>query len=194
MQDNNTSDDDDDDNEEWVSSSSSLSCFPSDACELTLDPNTAHRHLSLSEDNRKVTWDRGDLPCPDHPERFDYRCQVLCREALTGRCYWEVQWEGGISIGVTYRGITRKGGYDSRNAENKKSWILSCHDDKYVDPVDHEDDFSGLNEEDDEVDYGVDDDDDDDDDDDEPYYSARYNGVETVIDICRTKLLLGPMK
>jgi hypothetical protein len=32
-----------------------MSGSPSDACELTLDPNTAYRRLSLSEDNRKVT-------------------------------------------------------------------------------------------------------------------------------------------
>ncbi|CAL8290470.1 unnamed protein product [Lota lota] len=61
------------------------------ACELTLDPNTAHRRLSLSEDNRKVTWVGEDQSYPDHPERFDYWHQVLCREALTGRCYWEVE-------------------------------------------------------------------------------------------------------
>ncbi|CAL8290506.1 unnamed protein product [Lota lota] len=34
--------------------------FVRDACELTLDPNTAHRHLSLSEDNRKVMLVRED--------------------------------------------------------------------------------------------------------------------------------------
>ncbi|CAL8235881.1 unnamed protein product [Arctogadus glacialis] len=60
-----------------------------DACELTLDPNTAHRRLSLSEDNRKVTRVREDQSYPDHPERFDSWRQVLGREALTGRCYWE---------------------------------------------------------------------------------------------------------
>ncbi|CAL8241695.1 unnamed protein product, partial [Gadus morhua 'NCC'] len=31
------------------------------ACELTLDPNTANRELSLSEDNRKLTLVRGNL-------------------------------------------------------------------------------------------------------------------------------------
>ncbi|CAL8353013.1 unnamed protein product [Arctogadus glacialis] len=59
------------------------------ACELTLDPNTAHRGLSLSEDNRKVTWTGIYQSYPDHPERFYSWPQVLCREALTGRCYWE---------------------------------------------------------------------------------------------------------
>ncbi|CAL8290660.1 unnamed protein product [Lota lota] len=103
------------------------------ACELTLDPNTAHRELSLSEDNRKVTWVREDQSYPDHPERFDSWYQVLCREGLTGRCYWEVEWEGGVVIGVTYRGITRRGGGDdSLLGGNNKSWSLYCHDDGYT--------------------------------------------------------------
>ena len=67
-----------------------MSCSP-DACELTLDPNTANRGLSLSEDNRKVTLVREQQSYPDHPERFDCWPQVLCRESLTGRCYWEVE-------------------------------------------------------------------------------------------------------
>ncbi|CAL8334246.1 unnamed protein product [Lota lota] len=103
------------------------------ACELTLDPNTAHRRLSLSEDNRKVTKVREDQSYPHHPERFDYFHQVLCREALTGRCYWEVEWEGGVVIGVTYRGITRRGvGDDSVLGGNNKSWSLYCNDGGYT--------------------------------------------------------------
>ncbi|CAL8290265.1 unnamed protein product [Lota lota] len=102
------------------------------ACELTLDPNTAYRQLSLSEDNRKVTRVREDQSYPHHPERFEYWDQVLCREGLTGRCYWEVEWEGRVSIGVTYRGITRRGGGDdSRLGWNNKSWSLVCYDGGY---------------------------------------------------------------
>ncbi|XP_059905140.1 NACHT, LRR and PYD domains-containing protein 5-like [Gadus macrocephalus] len=102
------------------------------ACDLTLDPNTAHRGLSLSEDNRKVTAVGRDQSYPDHPDRFDSRPQVLGREALTGRCYWEVEWEGGVDIGVTYRGITRRGrGGDSRLGGNNKSWVLDCYDGRY---------------------------------------------------------------
>uniref|UniRef100_A0A8C5BYU4 Uncharacterized protein n=1 Tax=Gadus morhua TaxID=8049 RepID=A0A8C5BYU4_GADMO len=102
------------------------------ACDLTLDPNTAYRLLSLSEDNRKVTWVGVDQSYPDHPERFDSWPQVLGREALTGRCYWEVEREGPVGIGVTYRGITRRGwGGDSRHGWNNKSWVLYCTDGRY---------------------------------------------------------------
>ncbi|XP_071752308.2 stonustoxin subunit beta-like [Centroberyx gerrardi] len=102
------------------------------ACELTLDPNTANRKLFLSEDNRKVTEVEEKQPYPDHPERFDYRKQLLCRNGLTGRCYWEVERKGVVYIGVTYRGIRRRGrGEDCRIGWNEKSWSLSCSDDGY---------------------------------------------------------------
>ncbi|XP_078139886.1 uncharacterized protein LOC139913137 isoform X2 [Centroberyx gerrardi] len=102
------------------------------ACELTLDPNTAHRNLCLSEDNRKVTVVREEQPYPDHPGRFDFWYQLLCRNGLTGRCYWEVEWKGGVHIGVTYRGISRRGWSDDcRLGWNEKSWRLTCSDDRY---------------------------------------------------------------
>ncbi|KAM4606516.1 NLR family CARD domain-containing protein 3-like [Polymixia lowei] len=103
------------------------------ACELTLDPNTANRNLSLSERNRKVTEVREKQSYPDHPERFDLYEQVLCREGLTGRCYWEVERRGEVDIGVTYRGITRQGvGDDCKIGGNNKSWSLCCYDNSYT--------------------------------------------------------------
>ncbi|XP_064820171.1 NLR family CARD domain-containing protein 3-like isoform X1 [Oncorhynchus masou masou] len=103
-------------------------------CDLTLDPNTVNRHLSLSEENRKVTWRREEQPYPGHPERFEVWEQVLCREGLTGRCYWEVEWSGGgADIGVTYKGINRRGGgYDCYLGWNDKSWSLFCYDNSYT--------------------------------------------------------------
>ncbi|XP_059904995.1 tripartite motif-containing protein 16-like isoform X1 [Gadus macrocephalus] len=99
------------------------------ACELTLDPNTAHRHLSLSKDNRRVMQLGITQRYPDHPQRFDYHRQVLCREGLTGRCYWEVEWEGVVAIGVTYRRMHRRGMYaDSQLGWNIHSWCLHCDD------------------------------------------------------------------
>uniref|UniRef100_UPI003AAD7680 protein NLRC3-like isoform X2 n=1 Tax=Centroberyx gerrardi TaxID=166262 RepID=UPI003AAD7680 len=103
------------------------------ACELTLDPNTAHRNLSLSEDNRKATEVREEQPYPDHPERFDYWKQVLCRNGLTGRCYWEVEKKGLVCLGVTYRGIRRKGkGDDCWLGWNDKSLSLYCSGYSYI--------------------------------------------------------------
>ncbi|KAK9952817.1 hypothetical protein ABG768_018623 [Culter alburnus] len=94
------------------------------ACDLTLDPNTAHTRLVLSDGNRKVRRVKERQPYPDHPERFDHP-QVLCRERLTGRCYWEAEWSGPAVISVTYEGITRKGlSEDCAFGFNNKSWSL----------------------------------------------------------------------
>uniref|UniRef100_A0AAR2LZB5 B30.2/SPRY domain-containing protein n=1 Tax=Pygocentrus nattereri TaxID=42514 RepID=A0AAR2LZB5_PYGNA len=101
------------------------------SCDFTLDPNTAHSLLSLSDGNRKVKCVRSQS-YPDHPERFDYWEQVLCRESLIGRCYWEAEWSGTVHIAVTYKSIRRKG--DSEDCGfgwNEMSWILSCSDDSY---------------------------------------------------------------
>ncbi|KAL2086064.1 hypothetical protein ACEWY4_017123 [Coilia grayii] len=100
------------------------------ACDLTLDPNTTDRDLSLSEGNRKVTRVREEQPYPDHPDRFDCWLypQVLCREGLSGRCYWEAEWseEGdGVRIAVAYKSTKKKGdGDDVMMGWNAKSWLL----------------------------------------------------------------------
>ncbi|KAK0146877.1 Neoverrucotoxin subunit beta [Merluccius polli] len=119
-------DDDDDDDDDGCDDDDD----DGDACGLTLDPNTAHRLLSLSEDHREVKRTGEDQSHPDHPDRFDSQYQVLCREGLTGRCYWEVERRGDVTIGVTYRGITRRGGGDdSMLGGNNKSWNLTCTED-----------------------------------------------------------------
>uniref|UniRef100_A0A665T3X9 B30.2/SPRY domain-containing protein n=1 Tax=Echeneis naucrates TaxID=173247 RepID=A0A665T3X9_ECHNA len=96
-------------------------------CELELDTNTIHRNLKLSDNNRKVTHVAEDQSYPDHPDRFDICPQLLCRNGLTGRCYWEVEWSGLVYISVSYRGIRRKGGSaDCLFGHNDQSWSLTC--------------------------------------------------------------------
>ncbi|XP_053085635.1 E3 ubiquitin/ISG15 ligase TRIM25-like [Pangasianodon hypophthalmus] len=98
-------------------------------CYLTLDPNTANHNLHLSEENRVVTYSWIKQPYSNHPERFDSSWQVLCKESVCGRCYWEVQWSGGgvVYISVSYKEIRRKGeGKDCRFGLNSQSWSLCC--------------------------------------------------------------------
>ncbi|KAF4086342.1 hypothetical protein AMELA_G00105330 [Ameiurus melas] len=97
-------------------------------CYLTLDPNTAHKKLILSEENRAVTLSETDQRYSDHPERFDSRIQVLCKESVCGRCYWEVEWSGDfVSISVSYKEISRKGrGKECLFGFNSQSWSLRC--------------------------------------------------------------------
>ncbi|XP_074540022.1 NLR family CARD domain-containing protein 3-like [Halichoeres trimaculatus] len=101
-------------------------------CELTLDSNTAHRELRLSENNRKVTRVRENQSYPDHPDRFNIYPQLLCRDGLTGRCYWEVKWRGVVYISVSYREVKRKGSsYDCEFGYNDHSCSLMCSDTGY---------------------------------------------------------------
>uniref|UniRef100_A0A3B4CD69 Tripartite motif-containing protein 16-like n=1 Tax=Pygocentrus nattereri TaxID=42514 RepID=A0A3B4CD69_PYGNA len=97
---------------------------------LTLNPNTAHRILVLSEENRVVTRSGWTQPLFDHPERFNQWFQVLSRESVSGRCYWEVEWSSaqlGVTIAVSYKGISRKGnGRECRFGLNNQSWCLDC--------------------------------------------------------------------
>eukprot|EP00063_Salmo_salar_P065570 XP_014040405.1 PREDICTED: NACHT, LRR and PYD domains-containing protein 3-like [Salmo salar] len=104
------------------------------ACHLTLDPNTAHPNLILSEGNRKVTLEEKQH-YENHPDRFDYSPQVLCREGLSGsRYYWEMERDGEwADIGVVYKGMNRKVEEDdSFIGFNRKSWCLICCDGLYL--------------------------------------------------------------
>ncbi|XP_061566755.1 NLR family CARD domain-containing protein 3-like [Cololabis saira] len=97
------------------------------SCQLTVDTNTVNNKIKLSDDNRKMTRVGEVQSYPDHPDRFDFYPQLLCREVLTGRCYWEVQWSGHVYVSVSYRRISRKGDSDDcRFGGNDHSSRLYC--------------------------------------------------------------------
>ncbi|KAI5099389.1 tripartite motif-containing protein 16-like isoform X1 [Silurus meridionalis] len=95
---------------------------------LTLDPNRAHHQILLSEENRVATHGKAKQRYSDHPEKFDFKSQVLCKESVCGRGYWEVEWSGvGVEISVSYKDIRRKGdGDESLFGRNSQSWSLLC--------------------------------------------------------------------
>uniref|UniRef100_A0A8C5DD20 NLR family CARD domain-containing protein 3-like n=1 Tax=Gouania willdenowi TaxID=441366 RepID=A0A8C5DD20_GOUWI len=97
-------------------------------CHIHLDTNSINRNLRLSDNNRMVTRVKKEEELyPDHQDRFDHY-QVLCSTGLTGRCYWEVERNGDVSIAVSYRGIRRKGDIDDCwFGFNNQSWSLRCY-------------------------------------------------------------------
>nr|XP_047911323.1 zinc finger protein RFP-like [Anser cygnoides] len=79
---------------------------------ITLDPDTAHPDLILSEDRKSVRRAEARQDLPDNPERFDYWPFVLGYQSFaTGRHCWEVEVgdEGDWAIGVAKESIARKG-------------------------------------------------------------------------------------
>ncbi|XP_051747691.1 tripartite motif-containing protein 16-like [Ctenopharyngodon idella] len=101
--------------------------------QLNLDLNTVNKRLCLSEGNRVITYAVTLQSYPVHPDRFDVYPQVLCRESVCGRCYWEVEWNGyDVRISVSYKSISRKGsGNVCLFGCNNKSWSLICSSSRY---------------------------------------------------------------
>ncbi|XP_048010482.1 NACHT, LRR and PYD domains-containing protein 3-like [Megalobrama amblycephala] len=95
--------------------------------QLNLDLNTVNKYLHLSERNRVITNTDKEQSYPDHSDRFDRYPQVLCRESVCGRCYWEIEWIDGVDISVSYKSIGRKGlGNEHVFGYNDQSWSLYC--------------------------------------------------------------------
>ncbi|XP_058474015.1 tripartite motif-containing protein 16-like [Solea solea] len=93
--------------------------------EITLDPNTANKYLSLSEGNRKATLKKKKQTYFRNTHRFTGCFQVLSKESLTGRCYWEVKWTGEeVHVAVTYKNISRSG---PSFGFSDTSWALACY-------------------------------------------------------------------
>ncbi|XP_062864595.1 tripartite motif-containing protein 16-like isoform X1 [Trichomycterus rosablanca] len=104
-------------------------------CRFTLDPNTVNKNLRLSEENKVVTCSETLQSYPDHPDRFNYYWQVVCRESVSGRCYWEFEWSGddGVCIAVSYKSISRKGrGVKCVFGGNDQSWRLDCSPSRFL--------------------------------------------------------------
>ncbi|KAM6989438.1 tripartite motif-containing protein 16-like [Tautogolabrus adspersus] len=103
------------------------------SCDITLDPNTAHTQMLLSDGNRKVTFMSEEQSYSSHPDRFTGLCQVLSKESLTGRCYWEVEWRGNlVSVAVAYKNISRAGSsLECAFGYNDKSWELDCSNNSF---------------------------------------------------------------
>ncbi|XP_030399639.1 zinc finger protein RFP-like [Gopherus evgoodei] len=79
---------------------------------VTLDPDTAHLNLVLSEDLRGVKWEEIQQELPDNPERFDTEPSVLGWEGFTsGRHCWEMEVgdRGGWVVGVAKESVRRRG-------------------------------------------------------------------------------------
>ncbi|XP_016108054.1 tripartite motif-containing protein 16-like [Sinocyclocheilus grahami] len=104
--------------------------------QFRVDSNTVHKNLRLSKGNRVIKYTSEKQRYPDHPDRFDTVEQVLCRESVYGRCYWEVEWSGEVDISVSFKSISRKerGDYNDDSCDpcefgrDDQSWSLFCSD------------------------------------------------------------------
>ncbi|XP_056437574.1 E3 ubiquitin-protein ligase TRIM39-like [Gadus chalcogrammus] len=101
--------------------------------DVTLDPDTAHPKLTLSEDGKQVHDGGVEKTLPDNPKRITRWGGVLMRQSFSsGRFYFEVQVKDKTYwwLGVVRESIDRKGG--SRGTPETGYWTLLYTKDKLV--------------------------------------------------------------
>ncbi|KAJ3581677.1 hypothetical protein NHX12_016386 [Muraenolepis orangiensis] len=102
--------------------------------EVTLDPDTAHPQLILSDDGKQVHDGGVGKELPDNPKRFTRHLNVLMRQSFSsGRFYFEVQVKDKTTwwLGVARESVSRKELFTSRTPENG-FWTLYLLKDKLV--------------------------------------------------------------
>ncbi|XP_075918300.1 uncharacterized protein LOC142918265 [Petromyzon marinus] len=104
-------------------------------CSPTLNRNTAHQKLNISNDGKTAVWLKSPPKKPDHPDRFKYWSQVLSSESFSEGCHFWVVNVGDVEnlrVGVSYKSILRKE-QDSAclMGFNSRSWCLWKHENKY---------------------------------------------------------------
>uniref|UniRef100_A0A8C1KGV7 E3 ubiquitin-protein ligase TRIM39-like n=1 Tax=Cyprinus carpio TaxID=7962 RepID=A0A8C1KGV7_CYPCA len=104
------------------------------AVDVTLDPDTAHPELILSEDRKQVKYGGVSQDVPDNPERFDSCVCVLGKEGFSlGRFYFEVQVKESTEwdLGVARESINRKGEISLSPSDGYWTVVLR-NEDKYA--------------------------------------------------------------
>ncbi|XP_073479392.1 E3 ubiquitin-protein ligase TRIM39-like [Aquarana catesbeiana] len=104
-----------------------------EASDLSLDANTVHNTLQISEDRKIVTSSDIDQNHPETPARFQDCPQVISSQGFSaGRNYWEVDVGGSDVwiVGMCYPSIDRRG-EGSAMGYNKKSWGLDRDGNQY---------------------------------------------------------------
>ncbi|KAF3705148.1 E3 ubiquitin-protein ligase TRIM39 [Channa argus] len=109
------------------------------AVDLTLDADTAHSSLVISEDGKQVATVAKNRTLPNNPKRFKMYPEVLAREGFTaGKFYFEVQVKDKIkwALGVVKESVDRQGDTDLSVSDGY--WTIGLDEGGYIayeDPI-----------------------------------------------------------